>query len=87
MSRPSNPFIFLLVACSRLLARILGLTARRVVDSKTWRDFFFFHALVSWSGITHGKTLMISVESKTFEFGVMRMVGLNKSGIINMIIL
>jgi len=31
--------------------------------------------------------LMISVESKTFEFGVMRMVGLSKSGIINMIIL
>lgn len=31
--------------------------------------------------------LMISVESKTFEFGVMRMVGLSKSGIISMIIL
>lgn len=31
--------------------------------------------------------LMISVETKTFEFGVMRMVGLSKSGIINMIIL
>ena len=31
--------------------------------------------------------LMISVESKTFEFGVMRMVGLSKAGIINMIIL
>ena len=31
--------------------------------------------------------LMISVESKTFEFGVMRMVGLSKTGIINMIIL
>ena len=31
--------------------------------------------------------LMISVESKTFEFGVMRMVGLNKSGLIYMIIL
>lgn len=26
--------------------------------------------------------LMISVETKTFEFGVMRMVGLSKSGII-----
>ena len=26
--------------------------------------------------------LMISVESKTFEFGVMRMIGLSKSGII-----
>lgn len=31
--------------------------------------------------------LMISVESKTFEFGVMRMVGLSKRGIISMIIL
>ena len=31
--------------------------------------------------------LMISVESKTFEFGVMRMVGLSKTGIIIMIIL
>lgn len=31
--------------------------------------------------------LMISVESKTFEFGVMRMVGLSKGGIISMIIL
>lgn len=31
--------------------------------------------------------LMISVETKTFEFGVMRMVGLSKSGIINMIVL
>ena len=31
--------------------------------------------------------LMISVESKTFEFGVMRMVGLSKSGLILMIIL
>ena len=30
---------------------------------------------------------MISVESKTFEFGVMRMVGLSKSGLIYMIIL
>lgn len=30
---------------------------------------------------------MISVETKTFEFGVMRMVGLSKTGIINMIIL
>lgn len=30
--------------------------------------------------------LMISVESKTFEFGVMRMVGLSKTGIIFMII-
>ena len=31
--------------------------------------------------------LMISVETKTFEFGVMRMVGLSKSGIINMIVI
>ena len=31
--------------------------------------------------------LMISVETKTFEFGVMRMVGLSKSGIISMILL
>lgn len=31
--------------------------------------------------------LMISVESKTFEFGVMRMIGLNKSGIVSMIII
>ena len=31
--------------------------------------------------------LMISVESKTFEFGIMRMVGLSKSGIISMIVL
>ena len=31
--------------------------------------------------------LMISVESKTFEFGVMRMQGLNKSGLIYMIFL
>ena len=31
--------------------------------------------------------LMIQVESKTFEFGVMRMVGLSKSGIISMIML
>lgn len=31
--------------------------------------------------------LMISVETKTFEFGVMRMVGLSKSGIIFMILL
>jgi ABC-type antimicrobial peptide transport system permease subunit len=30
---------------------------------------------------------MISVETKTFEFGVMRMVGLSKTGIINVIIL
>lgn len=29
--------------------------------------------------------LMISVEAKTFEFGIMRMVGLSKSGIINMV--
>jgi len=29
--------------------------------------------------------LLISVESKTFEYGVMRMVGLSKMGIINMI--
>jgi ABC-type antimicrobial peptide transport system permease subunit len=31
--------------------------------------------------------LEISVESKTFEFGVMRMVGLSKSGIISIIII
>ena len=31
--------------------------------------------------------LMISVETKTFEFGVMRMVGLSKSGIITMILI
>lgn len=31
--------------------------------------------------------LMISVESKTFEFGVMRMVGLSKTGIVNMVLL
>lgn len=31
--------------------------------------------------------LLISVESKTFEFGVMRMVGLNKSGIVSMIVI
>ena len=31
--------------------------------------------------------LTISVETKTFEFGVMRMVGLSKTGIINMIVL
>ena len=31
--------------------------------------------------------LMISVESKTFEFGVMRMQGLSKSGIVGMILL
>lgn len=31
--------------------------------------------------------LMISVESKTFEFGVMRMVGLNHSGIVSMIVI
>lgn len=31
--------------------------------------------------------LMINVESKSFEFGVMRMVGLSKFGIINMIFL
>ena len=30
--------------------------------------------------------LMISVETKTFEFGVMRMVGLSKSGLVYMII-
>jgi ABC-type antimicrobial peptide transport system permease subunit len=29
--------------------------------------------------------LMISAESKTFEFGVMRMQGLSKSGIVAMI--
>lgn len=31
--------------------------------------------------------LMINVESKSFEFGVMRMVGLSKGGIINMVLL
>jgi ABC-type antimicrobial peptide transport system permease subunit len=31
--------------------------------------------------------LMISVESKTFDFGVMRMVGLSKGGIITMIVI
>lgn len=31
--------------------------------------------------------LLISVESKTFDFGVMRMVGLSKSGIISMILI
>ena len=31
--------------------------------------------------------LMISVESKTFEFGVMRMVGLSQSGLIHMIMI
>jgi ABC-type antimicrobial peptide transport system permease subunit len=31
--------------------------------------------------------LMISVEAKTFEFGVMRMQGLSKSGLIYMILL
>ena len=31
--------------------------------------------------------LMISVESKTFEFGVMRMQGLSKSGIVMLILL
>lgn len=31
--------------------------------------------------------LMIMVESKSFEFGVMRMVGLSKSGIVSMILL
>ena len=31
--------------------------------------------------------LMVSVETKTFEFGVMRMVGLSKGGIISMIII
>jgi ABC-type antimicrobial peptide transport system permease subunit len=31
--------------------------------------------------------LMISVESKTFEFGVMRMIGLSKSGIVSMIVI
>lgn len=31
--------------------------------------------------------LMISVETKTFEFGVMRMIGLSKSGIITMILI
>jgi len=30
--------------------------------------------------------LLISVESKTFEYGVMRMIGLSKTGIINMIL-
>ena len=31
--------------------------------------------------------LLISVESKTFEFGVMRMIGLSKSGIVSMILI
>ena len=31
--------------------------------------------------------LLISVESKTFEFGVMRMIGLSKSGIVTMILI
>lgn len=31
--------------------------------------------------------LMISVEAKTFEFGVMRMTGLSKSGIVTMIVI
>lgn len=30
--------------------------------------------------------LMISVESKSFEIGVMRMIGLSKSGLVTMII-
>lgn len=31
--------------------------------------------------------LMISIESKTFEFGIMRMVGLSRIGIVNVVIL
>jgi len=31
--------------------------------------------------------LMLSVETKTFEFGVMRMVGLSKGGLVAMIVL
>ena len=31
--------------------------------------------------------LMISVETKAFEFGVMRMVGVSKTGLINMILI
>lgn len=31
--------------------------------------------------------LMISIEAKTFEFGVMRMTGLSKSGIVMMIMI
>lgn len=31
--------------------------------------------------------LLISVETKTFEFGIMRMVGLSKSGIVTMILM
>jgi len=31
--------------------------------------------------------LMISVETKTFEFGVMRMVGISKGGLVNMILI
>jgi ABC-type antimicrobial peptide transport system permease subunit len=31
--------------------------------------------------------LMISVETKTFEFGVMRMVGVSNIGLINMILI
>lgn len=43
--------------------------------------FVFLSVLLIYS------LLMISVESKTFEFGVMRMVGLSKSGLIYMILL
>ena len=45
------------------------------------RLFVFLSVLLIYS------LLMISVESKTFEFGVMRMVGLSKSGLIYMILL
>jgi len=31
--------------------------------------------------------LMISVETKTFEIGVMRMIGLSRSGIVSMVII
>jgi len=31
--------------------------------------------------------LMISIEAKTFEFGIMRMVGLSRIGIVNVVIL
>lgn len=42
---------------------------------------------VSLSVLLIYSLLLISVESKTFEFGVMRMVGLSQSGLIHMIML
>ena len=48
---------------------------------------FFILLFVILSVLLIYSLLMISVESKTFEFGVMRMVGLSKSGIIFMIII